>query len=203
MLAWDSLVVSKNNKKLNKKVAVFHWGESGPSPLENAALPAPTAAAALPTIVSSLGGSFCVHGTFSLVRLPLPSKPKLRLHTAASPSTAVQSPQNMPPFLSLWRAGCCGITPDRVHSGSTLIIAPALPPPLLLAACLSVWAGASLVLRSRAAGFFFFSLLDSARSYANIQFAWKLRQQIYITSGCFYCLKTYKRPTPTFCIVLI
>lgn len=93
------LAVSKNHKK-QRKAAVFYWEGSGDRLGKNAALPAPTAAAALPTIVSSLGGSFCVHATFCLSRKRAPPSRRTRscgyiLRPALQPPS---SPQNMPPL---------------------------------------------------------------------------------------------------------
>lgn len=106
MLEGDSLVVSKNHKK-QKKVALFHWEESGAGLVEDAALPAPTAAAALPTIVSSLGGSFCVHGTFipPRNRAPPPVEPEAAATYWGQPSNRRPVPKTCPPFGGLVVAG--------------------------------------------------------------------------------------------------
>lgn len=79
---------------------MFYWEGSGDRLGEKASLPAPTAAAALPTIVSSLGGSFCVHATFCLSRKRAPPSRRTRscgyiLRPALQPPS---SPQNMPPL---------------------------------------------------------------------------------------------------------
>lgn len=109
----DPLGVSKNHVK-STKVAVLYCEGSGARLGEEAALPAPTAAAAaLPTIVSSLGGSFCVRGTFCLpqARAPPPVGPGYILRPALQPpsSPPKHAPHPQPPG----RAGCCGIMPDK------------------------------------------------------------------------------------------